>query len=46
MVNGVGIMKVKISDKKTKRLPKGQRIHARRVKQADRNDPTKLGMKN
>lgn len=35
----------KISKKKLKRLPKGQRTHARRLKQAARNDPTTLMVK-
>jgi hypothetical protein len=36
----------KISIKKPKRLSKGERIHARRVKQAARNDPSNSMIKN
>ncbi len=35
----------KKSRKQTKRLPKGQRKHIRRLKQAARNDPANLGFK-
>ncbi len=35
----------KIRLNKTRRLPKGQRIHARRVKQAARNEPINPAVK-
>jgi hypothetical protein len=38
-------MKEKIGEKKSKRLPKGQRTHARRMKQAARTDPANFGNK-
>lgn len=39
-------MSDKTSKKQTKRLPKGQRTHTRRLKQATRNDPTNVGLRN